>query len=43
MGSINIDNQELDKVAENESDIEDSEEEEHVLSGDEPQVNSDID
>ena len=43
LGSIDIDNQELDKVAENELDIEDSEEEEHVLLGDEPQVNSDID
>ena len=43
LGSFKIDNQELDIVAENQSDIEDSEDEECILSGDEPGVNSDID
>ena len=40
--SIKIDNQKLDIVAENEWDIEDSEDEQYVLSGDEPGANSDI-
>ena len=43
LGSAKIDNQENDIVAENESDIEDSGDEECVLSGDKPGANSDID
>ena len=36
LGRVKTDNQELDIVTENESDIEDIEEEECVLSGDKP-------
>ena len=43
LGSFNIDNQELDIVPENESDIKDSEGEEHALLGDELTGNSEID
>ena len=43
LGSVKIDNEELDIVAENESDIKDSQVEECVLSGDEPGGNIDID
>ena len=41
--SVKMDNQELDIMAENEPDIENSKDEECVLSGDEPGANSDID
>ena len=43
MGSVNIYNQELDIETENESDIEDSEDSECVLSAYEPGDNSEID
>ena len=42
LGNSKIDNQELDIVAENESEIGDSEDKECVLTGDEPGSNSDI-
>ena len=43
LGNAKIDNQELDTVTENESEIEYSKDKECVLSGDEPGSNSDID
>ena len=43
LGSVKIDNEELDVVTENESDIKDSEDEESPLSIDEPGANCDID
>ena len=43
LGSVKIDNQELDIVAENESDIKHSQDKECILLGDEPGFHSDID
>ena len=42
-GSLKIDKQELNIISENESAIKDSDDEECVLSSDEPGANSDID